>query len=119
MRDDTHTPFEQINRGFTATFQNGRLSVGLVVPIAQYGQRPVPDRRNSLGSRRSGCATYPSMSRALGMRGSFSIPLPILGIWPQKPPISLWASQVSSCPFATPHMWQRPPRQLTFCRGGD
>lgn len=43
MRDDTHTPFEQINRGFTATFQNGRLSVGLVVPIAQYGQSPVPD----------------------------------------------------------------------------
>ncbi len=43
MRDDTHTPFEQINRGYNTTFQNGRLSVGLVVPIAQYASSPVPD----------------------------------------------------------------------------
>ena len=43
MRDDTHTPFEQINRGYNTTCQNGRLSVGLVVPIAQYASSPVPD----------------------------------------------------------------------------
>lgn len=49
MRDDTHTPFEQINRGYNATFRNGRLSVGLVVPIAQYGQSPVPDMTGQLG----------------------------------------------------------------------
>ena len=43
MRDETHTPFPQINRGYSATFRNGRLSVGLVVPVAQYRQSPVPD----------------------------------------------------------------------------
>ncbi|PRY78956.1 luciferase-type oxidoreductase [Yoonia maritima] len=48
MRDETHTPFEQINRGYNTTFQNGRLSVGLVVPIAQYGQSPVPDMTGHL-----------------------------------------------------------------------
>jgi luciferase-type oxidoreductase len=48
MRDETHTPFPQINRGYDTTFQNGRLSIGLVVPIAQYGQSPVPDMANHL-----------------------------------------------------------------------
>jgi len=48
MRDEANTPFEQINRGYNATFQNGRLSVGLVVPIAQYGQSPVPDMADHL-----------------------------------------------------------------------
>lgn len=48
MRDETDTPFEQINRGFDATFQNGRLSLGLVVPIAQYGTSPVPDMSGHL-----------------------------------------------------------------------
>lgn len=43
MRDQTHMAFEQINRGYNATFENGRLSIGLVVPIAQYGHSPVPD----------------------------------------------------------------------------
>lgn len=42
MRDETHTQFSQINRGYNATFQNGRISVGLVVPLAQYGHSPVP-----------------------------------------------------------------------------
>jgi luciferase-type oxidoreductase len=49
MRDETHTPFPQINRGHDSTFQNGRLSIGLVVPIAQYEQSPVPDMANHLG----------------------------------------------------------------------
>ena len=48
MRDEANKPFEQINRGYNETFQNGRLSVGLVVPIAQYGQSPVPDMANHL-----------------------------------------------------------------------
>lgn len=48
MRDETHTPFEQINRGYSATFQNGRMSVGLVVPITQYGHSPVPDMADHL-----------------------------------------------------------------------
>ena len=48
MRDDTHTPFEQINRGYNTTFQNGRLSVGLVVPIAQYASSPLPDMADHL-----------------------------------------------------------------------
>jgi len=48
MRDEIHKPFPQINRGYNATFQNGRLSVGLVVPLAQYGQSPVPDMSNHL-----------------------------------------------------------------------
>lgn len=41
-------PFEQINRGYNATFQNGRLSVGLEVPIEQYGHSPVPDMADHL-----------------------------------------------------------------------
>jgi len=48
MRGETDTPFEQINRGFDATFQNRRLSLGLVVPIAQYGTSPVPDMSGHL-----------------------------------------------------------------------
>ncbi len=48
MYNDPHTPFEQINRGYDATFRNGRLSVGLVVPIAQYGQSAVPDMAGHL-----------------------------------------------------------------------
>lgn len=48
MRDEIHTPFPQINRGYDTTFQNGRLSIGLVVPIAQYGQSPVPDMAQHL-----------------------------------------------------------------------
>ncbi|NDW46872.1 LLM class oxidoreductase [Ruegeria sp. PrR005] len=48
MRDETSMPFERINRGYNATFQNGRLSIGLVVPIAQYGQSPVPDMADHL-----------------------------------------------------------------------
>ncbi len=48
MRDETHTPFPQINRGYNTTFQNNRLSVGLVVPIAQYGQNHIPDMTGHL-----------------------------------------------------------------------
>lgn len=48
MRGETVTPFPQINRGYDTTFQNGRLSVGLVMPLAQYGQSPVPDMAEHL-----------------------------------------------------------------------
>ncbi len=43
MLDGEPSAFAKINRGFDTTFQSGRLSLGLVVPIAQYGQSPVPD----------------------------------------------------------------------------
>ncbi|QIE42253.1 LLM class oxidoreductase [Rhodobacteraceae bacterium SC52] len=48
MRDETTSHFAQINRGFNTTFQNGRLSLGLVVPIAQYEHTPVPDMSDHL-----------------------------------------------------------------------
>ena len=48
MRDETHVPFEQINRGYDTTFQNGRLTIGLVVPLARYGLGPVPDLEGHL-----------------------------------------------------------------------
>ncbi|MBE1299181.1 MAG: TIGR03571 family LLM class oxidoreductase [Alteromonadaceae bacterium] len=34
--------FENINKGYNSTFQFGRLSVGLVVPIERYEHSPVP-----------------------------------------------------------------------------
>ncbi|MCZ4351746.1 LLM class oxidoreductase [Roseovarius aestuarii] len=48
MQDEIAPSFSQINRGFDTTFQNGRLSVGLVVPIAQYGNNPVPEMSHDL-----------------------------------------------------------------------
>ncbi|MBU2956054.1 LLM class oxidoreductase [Paracoccus sp. 1_MG-2023] len=48
MRDLSHTPFDQINRGFDATFQAGRLSVGLVLPITRYDDGPIPDMTGHL-----------------------------------------------------------------------
>ncbi|MGP6089584.1 LLM class oxidoreductase [Antarctobacter jejuensis] len=43
MRDMTEQGFAPINRGFDRTFQNGRLTLGLVVPITAYPNSPVPD----------------------------------------------------------------------------
>ena len=40
--------FASINRGYGATFQAGRLSVGLVVPIEGYGQESVPSMARHL-----------------------------------------------------------------------
>ncbi len=34
--------FEPINRGYNSVFQPNRLSIGLVVPIENHGQNPVP-----------------------------------------------------------------------------
>ncbi len=48
MRDKIPAPFEQINRGYNTTFRNGRLSLGLVAPIAQYRKGPVADMANHL-----------------------------------------------------------------------
>lgn len=42
MRDHLDS-FPQINRGYDGTFQAGRLSLGLVVPITAYPDSPVPD----------------------------------------------------------------------------
>ena len=35
--------FPAINRGYNGVFKQGRLSLGLVVPICEYGRDPVPD----------------------------------------------------------------------------
>jgi len=40
--------FAPINAGFDATFRAGRLSVGLVVPIAAYPESPIPDMRRHM-----------------------------------------------------------------------
>ncbi|MCT8159480.1 LLM class oxidoreductase [Pseudoruegeria sp. SHC-113] len=40
--------FAEINRGFNATFRAGRLSLGLVVPVAAYPGSPVPDMEGHL-----------------------------------------------------------------------
>ncbi|MAQ44391.1 MAG: LLM class flavin-dependent oxidoreductase [Confluentimicrobium sp.] len=47
MRDHADS-FPQINRGFDATFTPGRLSLGLVVPVAAYPDSPVPDMTGHL-----------------------------------------------------------------------
>ncbi|PLW78547.1 LLM class oxidoreductase [Cohaesibacter celericrescens] len=39
----TATEFELINPGYNRTFKPSRLSIGLVVPIVQYADSPVPD----------------------------------------------------------------------------
>lgn len=40
--------FESINKGFNSTFQPGQLSLGLVVPIENHGQDPVPNLERHL-----------------------------------------------------------------------
>ena len=43
MSDQTQPPgFAPINRGYDATFRQGRLSIGLVMPIENNGHDPVP-----------------------------------------------------------------------------
>ncbi|CUH67436.1 Alkanal monooxygenase alpha chain [Thalassovita gelatinovora] len=48
MRDIADTAFASLNRGYNATFRPNRLSLGLVVPIAQYPNGPVPDMAGHL-----------------------------------------------------------------------
>ena len=40
--------FEQINRGYNHVFQAGKLSLGIVVPIENYGQSSVPTMKDHL-----------------------------------------------------------------------
>lgn len=47
MRDHSNS-FEQINRGFDATFRAGRLSLGLVLPVTSYPHHAVPDLTDHL-----------------------------------------------------------------------
>lgn len=47
------TSFASINRGFDRTFQAGRLTLGLVVPIAAYPDCPVPDMAGHLDRART------------------------------------------------------------------
>lgn len=49
MLDSIETrAFPRLNRGYDATFQLGRLSLGLVAPITRYEASPVPDMVNHL-----------------------------------------------------------------------
>lgn len=41
-------PFPSINPAYDSVFQTGRLSVGLVVPLAAHGNNPVPDMSRHL-----------------------------------------------------------------------
>lgn len=40
--------FENISRGFNSVFKTGQLSVGLVIPIENYSNGPVPTMKNHL-----------------------------------------------------------------------
>ncbi|MCG8100739.1 MAG: LLM class flavin-dependent oxidoreductase, partial [Candidatus Thiodiazotropha taylori] len=40
--------FETINPGYNSTFQPGRLSLGLVVPLEQYTSGPVPSMKRHI-----------------------------------------------------------------------
>lgn len=40
--------FESINKGYNSVFQPNQLSIGIVVPIENYAQGPVPDMINHL-----------------------------------------------------------------------
>lgn len=40
--------FESINKGYNSVFQAGKLSIGLVVPIENYWQGPVPSMKDHL-----------------------------------------------------------------------
>lgn len=40
--------FENINKGYNSTFQSNKLSVGVVVPIENYGQSSIPSMKNHL-----------------------------------------------------------------------
>lgn len=42
------TGFEPINRGYNSVFRAGRLSLGLVVPLEEYGASPVPSMQHHL-----------------------------------------------------------------------
>ncbi|MEW8256981.1 MAG: LLM class oxidoreductase [Candidatus Thiodiazotropha taylori] len=42
------TAFETINPGYNTTFQPGRLSLGLVVPLEQYTSGPVPSMKRHI-----------------------------------------------------------------------
>lgn len=39
-----HDGFATLNRGFAHTFQSGKLTLGLVVPIQSYGRAPRTDQ---------------------------------------------------------------------------
>lgn len=88
MRDNTHPPFEQINRGYNATFQNGRLSVGLVAPITAYPDSPVPEmtghlarvqRAEALGFRAVWLRDVPFDVLSFGDAGQLYDPFAYLG----------------------------------------
>lgn len=40
--------FEEINKGYNNVFQFGKLSIGVVVPIENYGQNPIPTMKHHI-----------------------------------------------------------------------
>ena len=87
MHDLTDS-FSRINRGYDATFQVGRLSLGLVVPITAYPNNPVPDmtghlarvqRVEALGFRAVWLRDVPFVLPSFGDAGQLHDPFTYLG----------------------------------------
>lgn len=87
MRDLTDN-FPQINPGYDSTFQAGRLSLGLVVPITAYPTSPVPDmtghlarvqRAEALGFRSIWLRDVPFDVPSFGDAGQLYDPFTYLG----------------------------------------
>ncbi len=89
----TNIAFPEINRGYNNVFRPNRLSVGLVVPIENYNNSPVPSMGtpyrtcstwlNRLGLLRYGCVMCRLMCHRLAMQDKCSIPLFIWVFWRQ------------------------------------
>nr|WP_067294325.1 LLM class oxidoreductase [Marinobacterium profundum] len=47
-QETQYSSFPHINRGYNSTFQPGRLSLGLVVPLENYASGPVPTMQSHL-----------------------------------------------------------------------
>ncbi len=80
--------FPQINRGYDSTFQAGRLSLGLVVPITAYPDSPVPHmtghlarvkRAEALGFRAVWLRDVPFDVPSFGDAGQLYDPFSYLG----------------------------------------
>ena len=48
MKHNDTTNFESINNGFNSTFVNNKLSIGLVVPLENYPNSPIPSMKNQM-----------------------------------------------------------------------
>ena len=48
LSKNPNTGFQRINRGYNSVFRQGRLSLGIVVPIEHYPNGPVPSLQDHL-----------------------------------------------------------------------